>query len=152
MDNENEKLKKGIFKGLKVVGRALLIGAVIAVGGAVAGGFIASAAGLGGLGIAGGVFLGLVGGTFGGIAAGSAYALSKAAPAVKAVGEFIDETNKELVAQGQKPIVIEGLTKNFDTVATAEKAATAEKPAVVVEALVTAPAAVAPAAPKAPAQ
>lgn len=146
MDNENEKLKKGIFKGLKVVGRALLLGAVIAVGGAVAGGFIASAAGLGGLGIAGGVFLGLVGGTFGGIAAGSAYALSKAAPAVKAVGEFIDETNKELVAQGQKPIVIEGLTKNFDN------AATAEKPAVVVEALVAAPAAVAPAAPKAPAQ
>ncbi len=146
MDNENEKLKKGIFKGLKVVGRALLIGAVIAVGGAVAGGFIASAAGLGGLGIAGGVFLGLVGGTFGGIAAGSAYALSKAAPAVKAVGEFIDETNKELVAQGHKPVVIEGLTKNFDT------AATAEKPAVVVEPLVAAPAAVAPAAPKAPAQ
>ncbi|MCC7036757.1 MAG: hypothetical protein IT560_05550 [Alphaproteobacteria bacterium] len=146
MDNENEKLKKGFMSGLKVVGKALLLGAVIAVGGAVAGGFIASAAGLGGLGIAGGVFLGLVVGTFGGVAAGGAYVASKAAPAVKAVGEFIDEANKELVAQGQQPVVIEGLTKKFDN------AATAEKPAVAVEPIVAAPAAVAPAAPKAPAQ
>jgi hypothetical protein len=145
MDNDTNKLENGVKKGLKVLGRAILIGGAIAVGGAVAGGFIAAAAGLGGLGIAGGVFLGLVGGTFGGVAAGGAYVASKAAPAVKAVGEFIDEANKELVAQGQQPVVIEGLTKKFDT------AATAEKPAVQVEAIVPAPAA-APAAPKAPAQ
>lgn len=145
MDNDNNKLEKGVMKGLKVLGRAILIGGAIAIGGAVAGGFIASAAGLGGLGIAGGVFLGLVGGTFGGVAAGGAYVASKAAPAVKAVGEFIDEANKELVAKGEQPIVIEGLTKKFDN------AATAEKPAVAVEPIVAAPAA-APAAPKAPAQ
>lgn len=145
MDNDNNKLEKGVMKGLKVLGRAILIGGAIAIGGAVAGGFIASAAGLGGLGIAGGVFLGLVGGTFGGVAAGGAYVASKAAPAVKAVGEFIDEANKELVAKGEQPIVIEGLTKKFDT------AATAEKPAVAVEPIVAAPAA-APVAPKAPAQ
>lgn len=145
MDNDNNKLEKGVMKGLKVLGRAILIGGAIAIGGAVAGGFIASAAGLGGLGITAGVFLGLVGGTFGGVAAGGAYVASKAAPAVKAVGEFIDEANKELVAQGQQPVVIEGLTKKFDN------AATAEKPAVAVEPIVTAPA-VAPAAPKAPAQ
>lgn len=145
MDNDNNKLEKGVMKGLKVLGRAILIGGAIAIGGAVAGGFIASAAGLGGLGIAGGVFLGLVGGTFGGVAAGGAYVASKAAPAVKAVGEFIDEANKELVAKGEQPIVIEGLTKKFDN------AATAEKPAVAVEPIVAAPA-VAPAAPKAPAQ
>ena len=145
MDNDNNKLEKGVMKGLKVLGKAILIGGAIAIGGAVAGGFIASAAGLGGLGIAGGVFLGLVGGTFGGVAAGGAYVASKAAPAVKAVGEFIDEANKELVAKGEQPIVIEGLTKKFDN------AATAEKPAVAVEPIVAAPA-VAPAAPKAPAQ
>ena len=145
MDNDNNKLEKGVMKGLKVLGRAILIAGAIAIGGAVAGGFIASAAGLGGLGIAGGVFLGLVGGTFGGVAAGGAYVASKAAPAVKAVGEFIDEANKELVAKGEQPIVIEGLTKKFDN------AATAEKPAVAVEPIVAAPAA-APSAPKAPAQ
>lgn len=143
MDNENEKLKNGVVKGLKTFGKALLIGAALVVGGAVAGGFIASAAGLSGLGIAGGVFLGFVGGTYAGVAAGGAYLAKKAAPVVKAVGEFIDESNKELVAQGQQPIVIEGLTKKFDTVATAEK------PAVAVEPLVPA---TAPAAPKAPAQ
>lgn len=145
MDNQDDKLQKGFIKGLKVVGKAILIGGAIAIGGAVAGGFIASAAGLGGLGIAGGVFLGLVGGTYGGIAAGAAYVAKKAAPAVKAVGEFIDEANKELVAKGEQPIVIEGLTKKFDN------AASAEKPAV--EAIAPAPApAVAPPAPKAPAQ
>lgn len=143
MDNQDDKLQKGFMKGLKVVGKAILIGGAIAIGGAVAGGFIASAAGLGGLGIAGGVFLGLVGGTYGGIAAGAAYVAKKAAPAVKAVGEFIDEANKELVAKGEQPIVIEGLTKKFDN------AASAEKPAV--EAIAPAPA-VAPPAPKAPAQ
>ncbi len=144
MDNENEKLKKGVVKGLKTFGKALLIGAAVVATFATGGGFIAAAAGLGGWGIAGGVVLGLIGGTYVGTAAGGAYLAAKAAPVVKAVGEFIDESNKELVAQGQQPIVIEGLTKKFDTVATAEK------PAVVVEAL--APAAVAPAAPKAPAQ
>ncbi len=142
---DDEKLKRGALKGLKALGTAILIGAAVFVTGGIAGGFIASAAGLGGWGVAGGVFLGLVGGTFGGIAAGGAYFATKAAPVVKAVGEFIDETNKELVAKGEKPLVIEGLTKKFDTVATAEK------PAVVVEPLVAAPAAIAPAAPKAPA-
>ncbi len=146
MDNQDEKLKKGFLKGLKVVGKAILIGGAIAIGGAVAGGFIASAAGLGGLGITAGVFIGLVGGTYGGVAAGAAYVAAKAAPAVKAVGEFIDEANKELVAKGEQPMVIEGLTKKFDN------AATAEQPAVAVEPLVAAPAATAPAAPKAPAQ
>jgi len=142
VDKETEKLANGVKKGLKVIGKAFLLGAAITIGGAVLGGVVASAAGLSGLAVAGSVVLGLIGGAYGGTAAAGAYIASKAAPAVEAVGNFIDEANKELVAQGQQPVVIEGLTKKFDA------AVTPATPAI--EPLVaTAPA---PAAPKAPAQ
>lgn len=133
IDEDLQNLGRAAKAGLVVIGKSILLGLAITVGGAIAGGVLASAAGLGGLAIAASSFVGFVtGGWLGGKAA-KHYVSSKSGPAIVVAGKLVDTLNKEAVANGQKPLEIPGLTPKFeDAKAPANDAPKAEAPAVAV--------------------
>lgn len=133
LDDDLKNLGRAAKAGLVVIGKSILLGLAITVGGAIAGGVLASAAGLGGLAIAASSFVGFVAGSWLGGKAAKHYVSSKSGPAIVVAGKLVDTLNKEAVANGQKPLEIPGLTPKFeDAKAPANDAPKAEAPAVTV--------------------